>query len=676
MTLGYSDVGNGSSATSVSTRTTVLTTAANDAVIAAAVYPNTSANSGITATYSDSGATNASMTMIGSPINFGTNAGNTCYLALFKIEGVAGGPDDSASVTVTTAVTCTGIMLNAEAFTDGVVGSTVTSHTASGSTITTGAVSSATGRMLFNVLAQIATAPTFSSYTQTSRWTTNSPWGILLGDAAGAASVTFTASSNKTGVNVGAAVELTQSTGATVQPSGIASGEAFGTATVTPGAATVSPSSVSSSETFGTAVIGASGDAVVAPSGITSAEAFGTPTVVPPPGSITASGIGTAEALGTPVVTGGLLDASVNKLLAGQDSTWIGAGDSILFGPYDDGFSSATSPWTPGTLCGWLGRDAIAVGMYTNAHVVARVWNYPSNTGYGSPITLYTAVGSGRPTLTVYIGGWPGATASNLRSKEAELFPVSNPDFLILNDGFNETSTSTYTTNMLALIDSIQATRCPGVPILVATANATTVTQLHGISFVTMFNALITALIPGKSLPLSPALQLATTRSGVFMLDTRQSGITSTDLHVDGVHPIASGYAKLAVWMLYQLAPYIVQYLFPSGTGSAEAFGTAAVASIAAIAPSAINSGEGVGSPVIAQDGLSIIAPGGINSGEAIGGPTVVPGAVTVSAAGVASTELIGAPEVTTGEDTAEESGGTMTLTNTAGAFMTLANLP
>lgn len=85
----------------------------------------------------------------------------------------------------------------------------------------------------------------------------------------------------------------------TISPTGLASAEAFGSDTVTPGPVTVSVTGIASAEVFGTAAVGS----LIAPAGIASAEAFGSDTITPGPVTISPSGLTSAEAFGTAVVT-------------------------------------------------------------------------------------------------------------------------------------------------------------------------------------------------------------------------------------------------------------------------------------------------------------------------------------------------------------------------------------
>lgn len=88
----------------------------------------------------------------------------------------------------------------------------------------------------------------------------------------------------------------------TISPTGIASAEAFGTATVS-AANTISPTGIASAEAFGTATLSASNE--ILPTGIPSAEAFGTATLIPGAVTISPTGIPSAEAFGTALVTHG-----------------------------------------------------------------------------------------------------------------------------------------------------------------------------------------------------------------------------------------------------------------------------------------------------------------------------------------------------------------------------------
>jgi hypothetical protein len=94
----------------------------------------------------------------------------------------------------------------------------------------------------------------------------------------------------------------TVSEGRVLIPSGIASGQAFGTPSLTPGSVTIFPTGIASAQSVGSPILHST--AAIAPSGIASAQALGTPTLHST-ASISPSGIASAQAFGTPVVSSG-----------------------------------------------------------------------------------------------------------------------------------------------------------------------------------------------------------------------------------------------------------------------------------------------------------------------------------------------------------------------------------
>lgn len=129
--------------------------------------------------------------------------------------------------------------------------------------------------------------------------------GIPTAEAFGAATVTPGASTiSPAGIAAGEAFGTpTVSTGAlTISPVAIGPGEAFGAATIQPGAVTLSPTGIPTGEAFGTALV-SSGGATIAPSSIASGEVFGTPTLTTGAVTIAPSGIASGEAFGAADVT-------------------------------------------------------------------------------------------------------------------------------------------------------------------------------------------------------------------------------------------------------------------------------------------------------------------------------------------------------------------------------------
>jgi hypothetical protein len=102
----------------------------------------------------------------------------------------------------------------------------------------------------------------------------------------------------------------------TITTTGIASAEAFGSPTLTPGAVTATATGIASAEAFGTASLSAT--ATVSPAGIASAEAFGSPTLTPGAVTVTATGIASEEAFGTATVQAGSVTATATGIASGE----------------------------------------------------------------------------------------------------------------------------------------------------------------------------------------------------------------------------------------------------------------------------------------------------------------------------------------------------------------------
>ena len=212
----------------------------------------------------------------------------------------------------------------------------------------------------------------------------------------------------------------------TISPSGIASAEAFGTATLTPGAVTVSPGGIVSAEAFGTPTLTAS--ILVSPGGIASAEAFGTPTLTP--GSVTVSpgGIASAEAFGTPTVTPGVVVVTSPGIVSGEafGTPTLSAG-AVIVGP--TGIASAealgTPTLTPGTVTvgatGIPSAEAFGTPTIVGAGTVSPT-GIPSGEAFGTPTVTTGGVtvtppgipsgeAFGTPTLTTSITVGPAGIA-------------------------------------------------------------------------------------------------------------------------------------------------------------------------------------------------------------------------------------------------------------------------
>lgn len=122
--------------------------------------------------------------------------------------------------------------------------------------------------------------------------------------------------------------------GTTITGAGnIASAEAFGSATVVPGAVSITPTGIASAEAFGTAQIN---QTISGAGNIASAEAFGSSTVVPGVVTITGAGdIASAEAFGDATVSsGGSFITGAGNIASGEafGDALIPGGASYILG--------------------------------------------------------------------------------------------------------------------------------------------------------------------------------------------------------------------------------------------------------------------------------------------------------------------------------------------------------
>lgn len=606
MSIALDDVGDGNQGLSASSLTvTGIVPNNGDCVVAFVIW---STNTGVTmtgATWDPSGA-NAAMTQVGSSFSVGTNSGFACFMAAYKIEGVSGDGSTSKSITFTPSAAAVGIKGNGEAFSGvGSVGTTLYTASAA-STAPLVSVTSATGHVAVNAIANFGAAASIPSYTQTADWNTATDFGMAMGHAAGSSSVSFGATISGSKLWGAVGFDLLPPGGTTISPPGASIATTDGTASVS-APREVDPSTVTISTTVGTPDVEIAAGAPIQPGAATGTLTLGTPSASAP-FMASPTGAPTTASGGTPIIDPSPVAAMLAKLVAGTDITIQGVGDSTMWG-WADGLYS--------TMYGWLGRFAIGLGKYYNAHVKIKALAYPSGFPYSALVTLYTAVGSGRPTITVYNGGYPGALIANYLADLTDWLPVSNPDLVIIQDGFNETSTSTFTSNYATLISDIQNTYCPGAPIIVTTGNATTATQIsgHTPTFAQIWAAEVTEFISGASLPLSPSLQASTSTNNLWVLDTQQAFPTDptvlatylygsdTGLIPSGsrLHPIAPGYDLQANWMLGVLAPAAVPALTidPSTATGTLTAGTAGVTAPFVDSPSTASGSVTAGTPTV-----------------------------------------------------------------------------
>jgi len=259
----------------------------------------------------------------------------------------------------------------------------------------------------------------------------------------------------------------------------------------------------------------------------------------------------------------------VTKLQNNESVTLLDSGDSTSWGYI--GYVVQDADF------GYPGRQAVLLGQMYDANVIVTTMTYSANWAYANPVGMYSSSrGPAAPTIYCFNGAMPGAVIANYLAEFSNIFVSGttgylggDPDLIRIGDGFNESSTSTFATNYQSYISQIRA-KYPNTPIIVTTQNDVqngtepTGTGLTGYpTFAEVYAALLGVFLPGESLPLSPPLQPSTTYTNLWVLDSQQCILASSDMTDPGVHPNPTGYQLIAEWMMGQLLP-------PPATGVAS----------------------------------------------------------------------------------------------------------
>jgi hypothetical protein len=411
------------------------------------------------------------------------------------------------------------------------------------------------------------------------------------------------------------------SSGVTVSPGGIASGEAWGSPTVGTGAVAVSPGGISSSEAWGSATVSV-GAVAVSPGGIASGEAWGTPSLA---ASIVVSpgGIASAEAWGTVA-----LAASIAISPGGIASSEAWGTPSLAFPGATvspTGIASGEA-WGSPTL-----SSSITVGPTGIAS--AEAWGTPSLAGAGtiSPAGIPSAEAWGTPSISTSIV----LTASSIPSGEAwGSAVVSSGALVVAPTG----------------IPSGEAWGTPAVsvgPVTVAPS---------GIASGEAWGAVAvqpTITVAPSGIASSEAWGSATVQPGATVLSP--GGIPSGETWGAPVVTITgqvlvrpSSIASAEAWGSPTVQPGAT-VLTVYGIESEEAWGDVDVRPGGRmLAPSSIASGEAWGTPAV-EPGPRVLSPASIESAEAWGTPTVDLTLGVVRVPSIESGEAWGTPSVSTG---------------------------
>jgi hypothetical protein len=498
------------------------------------------------------------------------NFTGTSHLSVYGLSPAQGTlPTGSQTITVTATSSSGGLGVAAQSVAYTGVASFGTPATGSGGLFSGNAsvtASSSSGNMVANSIATSSTSSgALGSYSQTSRLNlaTGTSDPLVVGDAAGSSSVTFTATTANFGWGA-VAVNLVAGGGGNSFTDGANQTVTFGRSTngvrkVTDTAnrsiawanSPSGPHAITDGANRSVTVSRSTGGVRGAKSGANSTVTF-TPTVVGPTGPFA---------------------GALAKLNAGTGITLQFWGDSTVEGVGD----TTSSPF----LSGWVGRFGINLGTFYNMNVVVCAGGSGGSSFiYGSPTTLFTATPNTRPTITLYNGG-VGGTSIFYQDFAFVALPgyaaVTNPDACFIGTGINDLdlgngstvrTPSQFAGDMQTFLTDLYQLVDPNTPIIVTTENP--VDTAFVVDTTSGVDAMLEGLgVASPGMPMSPLVQPSTFTcqvggtgpnvANVWAMDTQAAfGYVNTApnaLFGDSYHPTSVGYTQEASWVTFQLAP-------------------------------------------------------------------------------------------------------------------------
>lgn len=465
----------------------------------------------------------------------------------------------------------------------------------------------------------------------------------------------------------------------TITASGVASGEAFGAATVTQpaGDQTITASAIAGAEAFGTARL----DQAITPAGLTSAEAFGAAQLNL---ALSLTGIATGAAFGTAALAVaqqlGAFGVPAPGLEAGRGLRFYGNGtgniDRVRI-PLDTGGASTPADVGAGdaTYECWIKfnradntADITGGGDVRNSNIFfdRDIWGHQRGWCFG-------LTRSGSNTFVCWgcadVGGGWGTIIGNTNVGDGAWHHVaftwqqSTRTIRMYVDGTQQTNTLTLAagnTN-LSYPDGYDPGLGQNNPYLVLGAEKHDAGGSYP-SYNGQMDELrisdsrrYTASFTRPSARFEPdantmALYHMDDGSGTVLADQSAAagGPTNGELLVGGTPSGPEWITSDAPISLTAFGTLQLNLaLALAGIASGEAFG--ALRLDQAIAAAGLASAEAFGTTVVSAAGTTTVSPAGIATGEALGAAVVTPGAVTISPSGVASGEALGSPVIQAG---------------------------
>lgn len=410
-----------------------------------------------------------------------------------------------------------------------------------------------------------------------------------------------------------------------IRATGIATAEAFGTATLARGNVTVQATGIATAEAFGTAKL----NLQIRATGIASAEAFGSATLVTGNVNVVATGIATAEAFGTPTVVAG----NVTFLPSGIASAEAFGAPQVNLQIRATGIASAEAF---GTL--QVNQQVRATGIATaeafgTAIVTSTLGDqFIATTGIASA----EAFGTAKLNLNVVATGIATGEAFGAHTLTAtyRFYPVA----IATAEAFG--SASVVPGNVTVLVNGIASAEAFGSATVVNTllvADVGNIASAEAFGSATLTTGNVNVQPSGiASAEAFGGLQINLTISAAG--DIASAEVFGSPNFVLNVHP--TGIASQEAFGTPSIAVGNVNIIV-NGIASQEAFGTHEVINTPTVNPPSIASAEAIGNPIVTPGNVNI-QPSGIASAEAFGNDTIVT-SIIISMTGIPSAEAFGA---------------------------------
>ena len=436
-------------------------------------------------------------------------------------------------------------------------------------------------------------------------------------------------------------------------PTGVGTGEAFGTPTITQtgGGVTASPTSIASAEAFGSSTL-SPGPVTASPNGIATALALGVP-VSSALLSVASVGIASGEALGVPSTA--LLYTGAAVGIATLASVGTPVINILTIHTIENG-TSGSSVLSSAPSDGSTQFDISQVTGTSATIQVSTTWAHSGTRSFRSLVAGDTAASAGWSSTVlgslgphVLVRGyfrWTGTPPNNSRfftcrdSGGGYLGVRMNADGSI--DVVNPQS-GTSVASSAASQFPLTGTHTARVE-LDMTPNGTTVPFTVRVWYDSNMESTGT---PDTTLSGTITESGHSDVNSIYWGLTYPSGQNPTfTLFCDDLAIVASQTAGTIGPL--GVAPQTAD-ISGNGIASSEAFGVPSrTLGPVTLSASGIVSSEAFGPPALVP-GAVILAALGMSSAEALGAPTLVPGAITLSGAAIGSSEAFGAPSVLPG---------------------------